>query len=223
MIAAPRVASAGAAAPSAASSRVDTTATQSESITSLLGGIPETANVLGKPTAPVTLVYFADLECPICRAFNLGALPSVIHRWVRTGELRIVYASLETATREPETFLTQQVAVLAAGAQHKAWYFIEVFYHEQGEEDSGYVTERYLDGIARQVHGLKFASWQKARKRIKYSAQVEGDALAAYKLGLTGTPSFQIGDTGGPLKSLEVESLTDPQSFNHAIEGVLAR
>jgi len=187
-----------------------------------VGGIPENGNVLGKPTAPVTLVWFGDLECPICRAFALGALPSVIQRWVRSGDLRIVYASLETATREPETFLKQQVAAYAAGAQHKAWYYIEIFYHEQGAEDTGYVTERYLDGIARQIHGLNFARWRRARKLSKYPAQIEGDAKAANKLGLTGTPSFQIGRTGGPLKALEFESLTEPQSFNGAIEAVLA-
>lgn len=222
MIAAPQTGSASEAAPRGVSSAVDPSATQSNSISALLGGIPETANALGKPTAPVTLVYFADLECPICRAFDLGALRSLIHRWVRTGKLRIVYASLETATREPETFLTQQVAALAAGAQHKAWYFIEIFYHEQGAEDSGYVTERYLAHIARQIHGLNFAHWKRARVRRKYSAQVEGDAQAADKLRLTGTPSFQIGRTGGPLKLLEYESLTDPQLFNRAIERVLA-
>jgi protein-disulfide isomerase len=222
VIAAPRAVSAGTQASVSARSALDSTATEHASITSLLRGIPENGNVLGKPTAPVTLVWFGDLECPICRAFVLGALPSVIRRWVRSGDLRIVYASLETATREPETFLEQQVAAYAAGAQHKAWYYIEIFYHEQGEEDTGYVTERYLDGIARQVPGLNFARWARARKLSKYPAQIEGDAQAAYKLGLTGTPSFQIGHTGGPLKRLEVESLIAPQSFNAAIEGVLA-
>ena len=72
---------------------------------------------------------------------------------MRTGKLKIEYHSLETATREPEVFKTQQVAALAAGKQNKAWDFIETFYHEQGEEDSGYVTEKYLQGIASQVPG----------------------------------------------------------------------
>ena len=85
--------------------------------------------------------------------FTLGALPFVINKWVRSGDLRIEYHSLETATREPETFKKQQVAALAAGKQNKTWYYIETFYHEQGEEDSGYVSENYLDGIAEQVPG----------------------------------------------------------------------
>jgi hypothetical protein len=46
------------------------------------------------------------------------------------------------------------VAVLAAGKQAKAWQFLETFYDEQGEENSGYVTDSYLQGIASQIAGL---------------------------------------------------------------------
>jgi len=221
-IAGARAVSAGAKAHAASRSGPSSMASHRESVTSLLGGIPENADVLGKPTAPVTLVMFGDLECPVCRTFVLGALPSVIRRWVRSGDVRLVYASLETATREPEVFATQQVAAYAAGAQRKAWYYIEFFYREQGEEDTGYVTESYLDHIARQVPGLDFARWKRARVLSRYRSQIEGDTQAANKLGLTGTPAFQIGRTGGRLKLLEIESLTDPHSINRAIEAILA-
>jgi protein-disulfide isomerase len=42
-------------------------------VSRLLAGIPQSGNVLGAPTAPVTLQYFGDLECPVCRAFTLSA------------------------------------------------------------------------------------------------------------------------------------------------------
>ncbi len=105
-------------------------------VNSLVGGIPQSGNVLGNPNAPVTLQYFGDLECPICKEFTLASLPSIIQNWVRTGKLKIEYRSMETATREPEVFKLQQVAALAAGKQNKMWDFLELFYHEQGEEDS---------------------------------------------------------------------------------------
>src|SRR5271165_2085419 len=178
-------------------------------VDSTIGGIPQNGNVLGSPTAPVTLVYFGDLQCPICREFTLGALPSVIQKWVRTGKLKIEYRSLETATREPEVFKTQQVAALAAGKQDKMWNFIETFYHEQGEEDSGYVTEKYLQELAQQVPGLDLAKWTTDRSEPALANQVASDEQAASNAGFTGTPSFLIGKSGGALKKLENPSLTE--------------
>jgi protein-disulfide isomerase len=190
-------------------------------VNSLVGGIPQKGNTLGSAKAPVTLQYFGDLECPVCKEFTLGALPAIIKKWVRTGKVKIEYRSLETATREPEVFKLQQVAALAAGKQDKAWHFIELFYHEQGEEDSGYVTESYLQGLAQQVPGLSLATWTSDRSEPALSNEVAADAQAATGAGFTGTPSFLIGKTGGALAKLEYASLTDPASFNAAIEKLL--
>jgi protein-disulfide isomerase len=191
------------------------------SVNTLIDGIPQNGNTLGDPNAPVTLQYFGDLECPICKEFTLGALPSVIQKWVRTGKVKIEYHSLETATREPEVFKTQQVAAYAAGKQDKAWNFIETFYHEQGEEDSGYVNENYLQGIAQQVPGLNLTTWTNDRSDATLSNEVATDAQAANNAGFTGTPSFLVGKTGGTLKKLEYSSLTEPTSFDEAIEKLL--
>jgi protein-disulfide isomerase len=190
-------------------------------VNSLIDGIPQSGNTLGDPNAPVTLQYFGDLECPICKEFTLGALPSIIQKWVRTGKVKIEYHSMETATREPEVFKTQQVAAYAAGKQDKAWNFIETFYHEQGEEDSGYVTESYLQGIAEQVPGLDLTQWTSDRSDPELANEVETDKQAANNQGFTGTPSFLIGKTGQTPKKLEYTSLTEPTSFDEAIEKLI--
>jgi protein-disulfide isomerase len=191
-------------------------------VKSLIGGIPQSGNVIGNPGAPVTLQYFGDLECPICREFTLGALPHIIQKYVRTGKLKIEYHSLETATREQETFRTQQVAAYAAGKQNLAWYFIELFYHEQGQEDSGYVTESYLQGLAQQVPGLNLPNWSAARGNSAYVEQVTRDAQIANAEGFTGTPSFLIGKSGGHMEKLENPNLEEPSSFEAAINKLLA-
>ena len=187
-------------------------------VESTVGGISQKGIVLGSPTAPVTMQYFGDLECPVCKDFTLGALPPIIQKWVRTGKLKIEYRSLETATREPETFRTQQTASLAAGKQNKAWYFIELFYHQQGEESSGYVTEKYLQGLAQEIPGLNLTKWQTDRGDQALQAQLATDTQEANNNGFTGTPSFLLGKSGGAMKKFEYSSLTDPTSFNEAIE-----
>jgi protein-disulfide isomerase len=190
-------------------------------VSALVGGIPQRGNVLGSPTAPVTLQYFGDLECPICREFTLSALPAIVQKWVRGGQLKIEYRSLETATREPEVFKAQQVAALAAGKQDKLWNFVETFYHEQGEEDSDYATENYIQGIAKQVPGLNLAAWTSARGESALADQVASDGQAANAAGLDGTPAFLIGRSGGALKRFEPASLTESGSFDKAIEALV--
>jgi protein-disulfide isomerase len=191
------------------------------SVISLLQGIPQSGNALGYPNAPVTIQYFGDLECPFCKEFTLGALPKVIQKYVRTGKAKIEYRSMQTATRTQETFQNQQVAALAAGKQNLMWHYIELFYHEQGEEGSGYVTESYLQGLAAQVPGLKLSDWSSARNNPAYSNQVISDSQAANQNGLTGTPSFLIGKTGGALQKFEDSSFADAGPFESAIEKLL--
>jgi protein-disulfide isomerase len=190
-------------------------------VRSLLQGIPQNGITLGNPSAPVTIQYFGDLECPVCRQFTLGALAPVIGKYVRTGKVKIEYRSMQTATRERETFQTQQVAALAAGKQNLMWHYIELFYHEQGEEGTGYVTESYLQGLAAQVPGLSLSNWSSARNDPAYANQIISDAQAANQSGFTGTPSFLIGKTGGSQQKLENPSLTDASSFEPTIEKLL--
>ena len=79
------------------------------------------------------------------------------------------------------------------------WDFIELFYHEQGEEDSGYVTEKYLQDLAQQVPGLNLTQWTSDRNDPALASEVTADVEAANNAGFTGTPSFLIGKTGGTL------------------------
>ena len=161
-------------------------------VSSLLAGIRQQGSTLGDPKAPVTLQYFADLQCPFCRRFTLLVLPSLIRRYVRSGELKIEYRSVETATHDTETFRVQQIAALAAGEQNKMWNFVDLFYHEQSRENSGYVNERYLQGLAQQVPGLDLIAWTAARSDPELARQLARDERTALAVNLNRTPSFLV-------------------------------
>ena len=157
-----------------------------------LAGIPQAGMRLGKPTAPVKMTYYGDLECPVCQSFTLGALQNLIAKDVRSGKLQIDYKSLETATQDPSVFQQQQVAAYAAGKQNRGWHFIELFYNEQGQEGTGYVNEAYLQGLARQTPGLNFAKWKADRANSALGNQVGTDASAARIVGANATPTLVI-------------------------------
>ena len=187
-------------------------------VNGLLGGIPQSGSVLGNANAPVTLVFFGDLQCPICRDFSLGVLPGLVQNYVRAGKLRIEYRSLETATREPETFRKQQIAALAGGSQSKMWYYTELFYHQQGEENSEYVNEEFLSKLASEVPGLDIAKWRSDRNNPAFENTLLTDAQTANNQGLSGTPSFLLGKTGSQPKKFEPSSYSEPSSYYAAIE-----
>jgi protein-disulfide isomerase len=186
-------------------------------VAQLLSGIPQSANVLGNPSAPVTVDYYGDLECPVCREFTLGVAgggwPQFVANDVRSGKAKVVYRAFQTATQDPVTFQTQQVAALAAGRQNLFWNYVELFYHEQGTEDTGYVTENYLTGLAQQVPGLSLSKWQTARKDATLLAQVQSDEQSGTTAGVSGTPTviFQ-GPKGKATPSTGIPSYSDLQT-----------
>jgi hypothetical protein len=171
-------------------------------VTGLLAGIPQNGDTLGRPTAPVTLRIDSDLECATAREFMVGLLPAILQGLVRSGVVRVEYRSLKTDTHARKAFVTQQAAAIAAGEQGKMWDFVETFYYEQGTEYTGYATESYLDGIARQIPGLDFSRWLRDRENWDLRTAVLADNHAARAIGLHTTPAFLIGRTGGRMKKL---------------------
>ena len=91
-------------------------------------------------------------------------------------------------------------------------------YAEQGEEGSGYVTEAYLEGIASQIPHLDLSRWATDRKDPELVREIASDAEAAENAGLTGTPTFLLGASGGAMRTF---SPTDSTSFDAAIEGLV--
>ncbi len=160
-------------------------------VQTLLAGIPQSGARLGNPSAPVTMTYYGDLECPICQDFTLrGGFPQLVANDVKAGKVQVVYRSFQTATRDPSVFKTQQVAALAAGTQQKFWNFTELFYREQGQEGSGYVTDNYLNGLARQITGLDLSKWQSDRSNATLADQVATDEQTGTTAGVSGTPTL---------------------------------
>jgi protein-disulfide isomerase len=166
-------------------------------VESVIGGVPQSGNTLGSPSAPVTLDYYGDLQCPICQEFSLNTLPTVINDLVKTGKMKIVYRDLQTATRDANIFQQQQVAAAAAGPQQKAWWYIELFYKQQGAEGSNYVNTAFLDKIASQIPGLDTAKWQAAQSDPQYAAGVKANEQKAAQLSFNSTPTLvMIGPKG---------------------------
>jgi protein-disulfide isomerase len=155
----------------------------------LVSGIPQQATVLGQKSAPVTVVEYGDLQCPFCKAASEEVLPEIIEKDVKSGKVKMIYRDFIIIG--PESVPAGEAA-LAAGAQGKGWTFIELWYRNQGEENSGYVTEEFIESIGKGAGVPDLAKWNKERKSGKYKKTVEATTEQASKLGFSGTPSFAI-------------------------------
>lgn len=207
------------------SSRLEKDREVAHRIEALYVGIPQHGEALGDPRAPVTLQFFADLECPEARHFALGALPFIVRRWIRSGKLRIVYHAYPAETIWPHVFSHQQAAALAAGKQGELWQYLDFFYHWQGREFTRYAFSPFLEARAREVRGLDFAGWQADRYGSGLARKVKADVDLGHEYGLRPrrpeTPAFFVGPTGGPAKRLFHFSLLESRAFDEAVEGVL--
>lgn len=190
-------------------------------IEALYADIPQHGEELGDPRAPVTLHFFADLECPEARNFVLGALPFIVRRWVRRDKLRIVYHAYPAETIWPEIFTDQQKAALGAGEQSRLWQYLDFFYHHQGREFTLYALPPFLAGRAREVRGLDLPRWQASRKTDRFESRLVQDRRLAHAHGIRKTPAFLIGPTGGSAKPLLHFSLLESRAFDEAVERAL--
>jgi hypothetical protein len=64
-------------------------------VESLFDGIPQDSDALGDPDAPVTLVEYADLQCPFCAQWASRTLPDLVEDYVRA----VTFASSSAAWR----------------------------------------------------------------------------------------------------------------------------
>jgi protein-disulfide isomerase len=159
-----------------------------------LAGIPQRGNVLGDPSAKATIVEFGDPQCPVCKVFSEQVAPQLISGPVRKGTADYEF--------QPWLIIGPQSkpaarAAYAAGEQGKFWNYLELFYRNQGEENSGYVTGEFLTSIAKGAGVPDIAKWNTDRNSTKYDAQLAAISRQANQMGFSGTPTVYVQGPGG--------------------------
>jgi protein-disulfide isomerase len=165
----------------------DTNLEEVTAVRQLLNGIPQQGMLLGDPKAPVELVEFGDLQCPACKGYSEEILPPIIESKVKKGEAKLDFRNF-TIIGEQST--PAGAAALAAGEQGRGWNYVELFYRNQGEENSGYADDEFLRAIAKGAGVKNLAQWNQDRKKLL--SQVEAMTEEAKQLGFEGTPSFAV-------------------------------
>jgi protein-disulfide isomerase len=186
-------------------------------VDALFSGIPQQGFALGRPDAPATLEEYVDPQCPYCAEFSRNALPTLLARYVRPGRVRLILRPL--AFLGPDS-LKGARAVVAASQQNKAWNLIDAIYANQGEENSGYMTDQFLRGVGQQVAGLNVNAALAARSSAAVRRTLTQVQARADRYGQDSTPGFLLIKAGAAPKSLNVQSL-DAAGITAALDGAL--
>jgi protein-disulfide isomerase len=158
-----------------------------------LTGIPQDDRVLGAPEAMVTLIEYADAQCPGCRFYSEEVFPTVVDEYVRPGKINTEFHGFPFIGPDSVKALR---FIYAAGLQDRLWQLQEALYRNQGGENDGWVTDELIRELAGEIPGLdvdKLFADAESDDITQEADAANGEAEAA---GAPGTPSLfvEIGD-----------------------------
>lgn len=181
---------------SSSSSATPTTLPDANVIEQQLSGIPQKGNVLGKATAPATMIEYIDLQCPVCREFETQVMPTIIDQYVRTGKLKVEARPI--AFIGPDSVRGRN-GMLAAGKQNRAFNFAQLLYFNQGAENTGWLDDKMVASAATSIPGVDVKALQDASSSDAVAGQARTIDGQAQRDAVSGTPTVIVGKTGGKL------------------------
>jgi protein-disulfide isomerase len=178
-------------------------------------GIPEQGAVLGSQSAKVTLIEFADSQCPICKAYTFDVLPTVVGEYVRPGKVKTEYRGypfIGPDSLKAERFL------LAAAEQNKLWPLMDAFYRNQGSENSGWLTDALIRQLASEIPGLDADKLFQRAQSDELGRAAQQAAVDAQNIGISGTPTLFIKIGNGTPYQIQVST---PDQMRQALDDAL--
>jgi len=181
-----------------------------------LESIPQDGLTLGSPDATVTLIEYADFQCPFCRAYAVDVFPTVLEEYVRPGRVRSEYRGLAFLGPDSETALRY---ALAASLQDRFWQLQHALYAEQGDENSGWVTDELVRELAEDVPGLDVDRMFADADGNEVDELIDRANAQAQVDQVPGTPTFfvRIGDE----EPYRIELPLEPDAFREALDDAL--
>ncbi len=170
--------------------------------------------VLGQASAPVKLVEFADYTCPYCGQWAAQVQPQLIHDFVNTGKLQIVFYDfpLGSEGEHKYSFLAARAGRCAA-EQGKFWEMHDVLFGRQSEWSFAAAApvkqfEEYAKGV-----GVDPAKFNPCLESDRYADAVTASHMLGEQLGVDSTPTIIINE-----KRLSDPGLNNYEGLKKTIE-----
>lgn len=150
--------------------------------------IAQTRHFKGDENAPVTVIEFADFQCPYCGLFARDAARRIDEQYVASGRVRFGYQHFTFLG--PESQWAAEASECAAD-QDRFWAYHDLLFASQQGENQGAFNKDNLKQFASTV-GLDRTLFDNCLDSGKYTALVSGQTHALSSLGVSSTPTFVV-------------------------------
>jgi protein-disulfide isomerase len=158
----------------------------------------------GQANAPVTVVEYADFQCPACNTFFNTIEPGIVKDYIDTGKVRFVFHDFPLS--QHRNAIPAAEAARAAGAQNAYWPMHDLLYSRQAEwQDLPDPTQQFI-GYAQQLK-LDTNAFTQALSSHKFRPEIVQARDASAKAGVDHTPTFTI--DGKPFDMPELRAAID--------------
>jgi protein-disulfide isomerase len=187
-----------------------------QQVSSELSGIDQSGTVMGDSSAPVTVIEYGDPQCSSCKFFSEKVAPDLVSSEVKPGNVKYEFRPYLIIGPDSKPAMR---AALAAGEQNRFWNYLQLFYLNQGGENSGYVTDQFMTTIARGAGVPDIDKWNTDRNDSKWDAVIQQGSTQAQSFGFNGTPSIVVEGPNGQ-KAIGGGTIPTLQQVQTAIQQV---
>lgn len=171
-------------------------------------GVVTKAHIKGNPEAGVTLVEYADFQCPACAQFY-PVVTSIVEQY--GDKMAFEYKHFPLVSVHPFA-LPAAKAAEAAGQQGKFFEMYDKLFTNQNAWSKSATPQVFFTQYAEEL-GLDMSLFKTHLRASVLDDHIKGQFNEARDLGLTGTPSFYLNGQRMEFKTM--------QEFIGAIESAL--
>jgi protein-disulfide isomerase len=150
---------------------------------------------LGSSDAEIQMYEFSDFQCPFCRSFYTQTMDQVISDYVNTGKVQFVYKDFPLDSIHPAANIAAQYS-RCANEQGMWEQMHDKIFDEQNKLGSGTIDfdQDDLRVWSADIAGLDTAALETCVSSGKYQSSIQSDFQLGINAGVTGTPTFLIGN-----------------------------
>jgi len=157
--------------------------------------INKTDIVLGRDSAPLTMTYWFDYQCPFCKQVEETVLPTLIEKYINPGKLKLVLKDYPFLGNDSMTAAEYSHAIWELYPQAFYAWHAAMFDVQDTEGDQGFGDEATVQTLTGLIPGIDVGKVKAlvAEKKTEYDTTISAERDAGSKAGVQGTPGFVVG------------------------------